>query len=249
MPTSSPRDRIATWNMGDGPDHRKVTDLHMLADTGATIIGLQEAADRWDAIDDFLDGRPGWRVWRPTSPGAASVPVLYDARYWRVRRLRTVVAVASRWVGPGAGPSRAKGKAVNVVALKQRHGPRRSRDRVRILNTHMIASATRRGHQFDPRRDHYRDHMRVLVRMVRAGRLSRTIVTGDLNATPTSPLVAPLHAVGLVGWTQAGTHGHRPIDHILVGPGRPTERRTLGTSSDHTAVLADLTPRTRKEKS
>ncbi len=220
----------ATFNMGDGPDRRKVADLLTLAGEGATVIGLQEAGDRGHVLDEFLDLMPSWRLWSPKAPGAASVPILYDTDGQRLLRGRSVLGVAARFVGAGAGPSRAKPKAINVVVLR---GQGRTR---RYVNTHFIASATRSpAPRFRLRRRHYDDHADVLARIIGTGRkMRRTTVTGDFNAEPTSPLLAPIRATGISGWTQVGTHGKRRIDHVL-GEGGP--RRAVALSSDHRAIL------------
>ncbi|MCO1654163.1 endonuclease/exonuclease/phosphatase family protein [Pseudonocardia humida] len=98
------------------------------------------------------------------------------------------------------------------------------------------------------------------------------LVAGDLNAAPDSPVLRPLNAVLTDAWTAGGgdpaavtlssAHPHAPleaaelidqrIDHVLVRPGRPGQRVSVGRAelaghpvdgldpSDHLAVVCDL---------
>jgi hypothetical protein len=223
---------VATLNLGDGPHHQKLSDLHKLVKKGVTVIGLQEAGDRLPVLEAFLDSHLTWRLYRPPFPGAGSVPILYNAAQWQLLRTRSVLAVARRFVGPGAGPSTAKDKPINVVVLSHLDVGTK-----RFLNTHFIASATRLPRaRFRRRRSHFEDHAAVLARLVRA-RVGRTVVMGDFNAEFDFSGLSVLRATGITGWTQQPTHGRRAIDHILGPVGK---RRVVPTSSDHAAVVADL---------
>jgi endonuclease/exonuclease/phosphatase family metal-dependent hydrolase len=225
--------KVATYNLGDGRDSAKVEDLDTLVSKGVSIIGLQEASDRGNALDDFLDHHTEWRMYAPKVAGGLAVPILWDTREWKRLRLRTTLAVASRYVGPGAGPRRSKAKRINVVVLKHRHwGNHR-----RVLNTHFIASATRTGDQYDERDEHYLDHARVLAAMIGSGeRMRRTIVTGDFNADSSYRGLNAVRATLINGWTRFATHGKRAIDHVLGPKG---DRYPVPLSSDHHAVIAE----------
>jgi hypothetical protein len=224
----------ATWNIGVGPDDRKAEDLDKIRRHGVILLGPQEAGDRGEMLGEWCTAN-GWRMHRPRLPGAGSVPILFDPEALRLDRARTVIAVARRFVGAGAGPSIAKPKAINVAVFEIRATGKR----VRFLNTHFVASATRQGKAYDARRRHYRAHALVLARMIRA-RVDRTVVAMDANAEIDFPLLSPVRATGLSGWSRMPTHGKRSIDHLL-GPGQGLGSRfVVFTSSDHTAVGAPL---------
>lgn len=219
----------ATYNLGAGKAHRKVTDLVKLAEGGASVIGLQEASDRGDVLEEFLDAHPTWRVWSPKLGGAPAVPILFDGRVWAAQRFRSVLAVAASVVGAGPGPRRAKAKRINLVRLKARRGGTVRR----FANTHFIADP-----DGNPERlAHYVKHVARLVRVIGRGRLRRrTVVLGDFNAERGFGPLEPIRA-RLGGWTRTPTRDRRALDHIL---GLPGDRRTVLLSSDHRAVLAAI---------
>ncbi len=230
----------ATYNLGDGPDHRKVTDLLTLADMGADVIGLQEAGDRGAVLFKFLTKHPRWGLFSdPHTPGSSSVPILYRLDRFALVKAEAVIAVPAMNVGPdGAGPSRAKAKVVNRVHLTHTETGRT----VHVLNTHMLPSVTRKDlSEFETatRRAHYAQHIAALAATVNA-RDGVVFVTGDFNAPPTFDLLQPLKDARLVGWSETGTHGTRPIDHVLSREAAVltgVRQELLDLSSDHRAVV------------
>lgn len=234
--------RAATYNIGDGTDTRKVADLEHLADDyDVTVVGCQEASDRRKALRRFVKRNPSWRVYQPHTPGGAAVPILWDGDEWRRLRFRSVLAVARTWVGPrGAGPTFAKPKQITIVVLRRRETGRL----VKVVNTHLIPSATRKlpGDEKKARMAHYLRHVAALVRIV--GRSEMPVVlTMDSNAKPDFGPLRPLHNVGLNGWSRRGTHGNRPIDDVLHRDLDETASVNVATSSDHDAVVKTLAHR------
>lgn len=231
--------RAATYNIGDGPDDRKVADLEHLADDfDVTVVGCQEASDRRKMLRRFRKRNPSWHVYQPHTPGGAAVPILWDGDEWRRLRFRSVLAVARSWVGPrGAGPTFAKPKQITVVTLRHRPTGRR----VKFVNTHLIPSATRRlpGDEKKARMGHYLRHVAALVRIVGRSEIP-VVLTMDSNATPDFGPLRPLHNVGLNGWSRVGTHGNRAIDDVVHRDLTELNTTNVRTSSDHDAVVKTL---------
>lgn len=237
-----------TLNIGDGSEATKLEGiLHAIAFGSITLLGLQEGSDRVKLLARLVEllTHPvvvarrlverrrerreirrrlevmGWRVWHPRFvPGGAAVPILYDAKVFRLRRGRSVLAVARMFVGAaGAGPAWAKARVVNVVVVEHRD----TGEVVEHMNTHMLPSAERANIP-DPerkrRRTNYTRHVEKLARMVRRADVRRdhgVVVTCDANAARLSELLQPLRAVGLRGWTVQDTHDSgRGIDHVLT---------------------------------
>lgn len=225
---------VASLNIGDGPDARKVDDLTTLATAGADVICLQEASDRQKVIGAWAR-RHGWRVWYGDgSGGAAACPIL-----WRpgvpVTGMDTHTAVPARYVGnPGAGPSRVKRKVVNRIRIKR--GRFR---RLHVLNTHLIPSATRDLPNTVKRRRHYADHIKAVSDVVRR-RWGAVVLVGDFNSSPSFALLAPLRAAGMRQHVRTPTHGRRTIDHAWTRRLRVCSVRTIPTSSDHRAVVVTV---------
>lgn len=239
----------ATFNLGGGPSSRKVSDLARLADAGVDLVGMQEGSDRVSLMARLTrrsrrarrrEARAvGWRVYQPRLPGAAAVPIAYDPQVWHLIRSRSVLAVARRWVGPrGAGPTFAKAKRINIAVLRHRETGRV----LKHLNTHPIPSTDRDLGRAEnsARDDHYADHIAVIRRIVRHTKIP-LVLTFDANKVPTAPALVPLRTLGLTGWTQTGTHGNRPIDHVLTRGLGSAKAKTITTSSDHDAVVRELT--------
>lgn len=227
-------------NLGHASTSRVVADLGNLARHGATVLGLQEAGDREDALRQFVRQRPSWRLYRPPAPvGAPSVPIAYDSASWTRARARTLLAVVGMWVGAvGAGPTRAKPRVLNIVVLRHR----KHRQRVKFINTHLLASITRTNlpaREEAARARNAREHLRVLLRVVARTRLP-LVLMGDFNAPTGHSILEPLARAGLRGWSTEGTHGKRPIDHVLSQGLQRLDTQVLPTSSDHDAVLATL---------
>lgn len=234
--------RAATYNIGGGPDDRKIADLERHVDDDVTVIGCQEASDRRQMLRRFVKRNPSWCRYQPLLPGGAAVPILWDGDEWRRLRFRSVLAVARTWVGPvGAGPTFAKPKQIAVVVLRHRETGRV----VKFVNTHLIPSATRKRLPKDEgaaRMAHYLRHVAALVRIMRHTQVP-AVLTMDANAEPEWPPLRPLHAVGLNGWSQVGTHGKRRIDHVLHRGLREVAAETVPTSSDHDSVVKTLVHR------
>lgn len=234
----------ASLNIGDGPNPVKIQGIVHLIVMGVTLIGMQEGSDRAPMLSQLLEllkhpaavarrtnavrhdrrvtrrrlRAAGWRVYQPTVPGGRAVPIAYDSRVWRLRRTRSLLAVARMWVGAmGAGPTWAKPKVINLAVLVHRE----TGEVVEHLNTHMIPSADRENlspREKAARLNHYERQAEALTAAVRRAerRGHGVVVTLDANATRMSRLVDPLREAELVGWTVNGTHGHRGIDHVLT---------------------------------
>ena len=228
---SMPRLTVATFNIGDGPDSRKLPGLEKLREAGAQVICLQEASDRKALLEKWTD-QHGWKLFLGDgTAGAAAVPIMVDPAL-RVRRFHTRLAVPSRFVGAGAGPSRSKTKVVNVARIDGGW---------RVLNTHMVASATRNGRQFDRRREHFKDHLDVVVDMIRGTPDATQVCVGDFNATPDFRMLAPLANVATQVVKGGGTKGRRMIDLAWVVQGRIVNNaRILDMPSDHKAVVVTV---------
>lgn len=265
-----------TLNIGDGSTAKKLDGIlgAIAFGFGLTLLGLQEGSDRVKLLARLVDllrhpaavvkrllerrrerreirqrlAVMGWRVWQPRLvPGAAAVPILYDAKVWRLRRGRSVVAVGRMFVGAaGAGPSWAKARVANVVVVEHRD----TGEIVEHLNTHMLPSAERSNipdAEKARRRRNYRLHVEKLARMVkRAERRGHgVLVTCDANATRTSSLLDPLRDVGLRGFTVVDTHDTgRGIDHVLTLEGgllvgAPAQVKFL-QGFDHRLVVRQL---------
>lgn len=221
---------LATWNVGNRDDRAVRVGLTMLSARQVDVIGLQECGDRWGLLPDWA-AENGYEVrrWGVGFPGADSVPILVRGRARR-RRVREAVE-GGREVGRGAGPSRAKAKVVQVARVDLDDWP------LAVLNTHMVASATRLGHR--QRKAHYEDHIEVVAQMARRQieRRGRVVVLGDMNAPPDFRGLDPLREVGLHNQVHQPTHGRRCIDHIWTHGLQVTERLVIKMPSDHDAAL------------
>lgn len=198
----------------------------------------------------FAARHAGWFAYQPDDAGGqAACPILVDTSQVTVKSTAVYPAVESRWVGPkGAGPTQAGAKWITVVTLE---GPGYD---IHVLDVHYTASWTRTkaylgAKEWNARRKHVRDHNTAVMRV--AARLSQTgvvVLCGDLNGTLKDDLVKVLQRFGFTGWTTVGTHGARPIDHVLVYAtawvSRVVDagRRVLKVgNSDHRTPIAELT--------
>lgn len=223
---------VATFNMGDGPDSVKITALDKLRDAGAQVICLQEAGDRKKVLTRWSADN-GWNAFfGDGTAGASSVPILVTPDL-KVTRFHSRLAVPARNVGEGAGPDRSKAKVVNVARIDGGW---------RVLNTHMIASATRRGSKYDRRRAHFHDHLAVLLDMLRRDTKATQICVGDFNATPEFRMLEPMREIATQVVAGGGTHGRRMIDLAWVVRGRIVDKAQLLSrmSSDHKAVVVTV---------
>lgn len=269
-----------TLNLGDGSAALKLEGiLHAIAFARITLLGMQEGSDRAKLLERLVEllrhpvavarrlaaeraerrelrkrlAVMGWRVFTALVPGGKAVPIAYDAKVWKLRRGRSIVAVARMWVGgAGAGPAFAKPKVITVLVVEHRE----TGEVVEHLNTHMLPSAERGNlpeREKAARREHYAKHAGRLAAAVRRARRRGhgVVVTMDANAARLSPLIEPLRDAGLVGWTVQDTHdSHRGIDHVLtLGlPDRRLTPRLVGAPAqvmhlrgfDHRLVTRDL---------
>lgn len=220
--------KVATWNIGDGPDNTKVRGLVKLVKAGVDVLGLQECGDRGDLLDEFCK-RTGWHMWPGDgSPGASSVPILWNPATVKATRTGTNEATDPTWA-PGRGPDRVKAKVWNRVRLHPLHEHHAA---IVVINGHLPASLYMPG-----RRRIAVRQVAVLERMVeqRAGHVP-VVALMDGNSKPTDRLWKPLRQLGMVQRTHRPTHGRRTIDLIWThGIGGRVE--VLDMPSDHNAVV------------
>lgn len=221
---------IATYNLGDGPG--KARDLDILAAAGVDVLGLQEAGDRDDMLDDWCR-RNRWRQHAGKAPGAGRVPIL-TAPDVHVDAAISRLAVDERYVGPGAGPDWANPKAIQAIRTGQ----------LWIADTHFVASADRPGTSA-LRDSHHADHMAFLVRMARRRRRRGLpiVLLGDFNTSPTGRRTAPLRAMGLDQVVKQSTHGDDTFDQIWIAGLDLIHAWTVKLSSDHRAAVATVRSR------
>jgi endonuclease/exonuclease/phosphatase family protein len=238
--------RVATYNIGDGPDAKKVASLRKLADEKkVTVIGLQEASDRKDVFARFIALRPAWSVYQPKAAGGPAVPILWDHSVWRLIKSRSVLAVPKRFLGPkGAGPTSSKAKRINILLLERRGKGRPHR--LRVFNTHLIPSARRTdlsAQEKANRRRHVRDHVAALAREI--GPASKPVavaVTGDFNGPGGWDLLTPLKDIGLTGFSPKPTHKTEALDHVLARGLTLKRFVRVHVASDHWSVMRVLAP-------
>jgi exonuclease III len=220
--------KVATLNLGDGPDDAKARALATLVKHGADVICLQEAGDRGDLLAEFCR-RTGWHSWLgDVTPGASSVPMLWNPRVVIAAHVGTTPATKATNAGPGgAGPNVVKAKVWNRV---------RFTDGTVVINGHLPASLYLPG-----RRRLGKQMIAVLVEMVKRREAHGTpvVVVGDFNARPSALVLKPLRELGMHQHTHAATHGRRTIDLTWTfGVEGTTE--VLTVPSDHKAVLLTL---------
>lgn len=221
---------LATWNVGNRSDNWVARGLVTLVKRhGVDVMGLQECGDRKHVLEEFCR-RAGWNAWYGDgSPGAASVPILWNPRTVRALVTGTTDATPSTHVGQaGAGPSKMKPKVWNRV----RFGAGEHRGPFVFINGHVVPSV-----YLPPRRRLARRHIAVLAEMVerRKGRVP-VIAVGDFNMRPTDSLTKPLRQLGMTQRTKAPTHGRRTIDHVWT-LGVTGHAEVVDMPSDHRAVL------------
>lgn len=210
---------VGFGNFGNASDERVFADLVRATNAlGVTVWGFCEGADRDGVLAEFTVTE-GWSTYHGRRAGGASVPGAWQVKTWAFLGGHAVTAVPRTWVGPkGAGPEFAKAKVITVIVLRHRV----TGVVVTFVITHPIPSVTRRGlavRERVARRKHYRRHVRALAAVVE-GIDTAVVVMADLQAPRTFKLLHPLHRVGLRGWTTEGTHGRRPIDHVLTRDAR-----------------------------
>lgn len=217
--------KVATWNVGSRKDNDVARGLVKLVKSGVDVAGLQECGDRGDLLNEFCK-RTGWQMWPGDgSPGASSVPILWNPRTVRARVTGTNEATGPTWA-PGRGPDRVKAKVWNRVRFTDADGP------VVVVNGHLPASLYMPG-----RRRIARRQVAVLERMVeqRAGHVP-VVALMDANSKPTDRLWKPLRQLGMVQRTHQPTHGRRTIDLVWTH-GIAGRAEVLDMPSDHNAVV------------
>lgn len=221
--------RIATFNLGDGPDFAKSGGLTRLRERDVDIIGLQEAGDRHRMIDRWCEFT-GWRAWFGEGPGAASVPILWNPRTVRARHTGTTPATPATKVGPfGAGPSTMKAKVWNRARFASDAGT------VAVINGHIVPSI-----YLPKRRRLAEQQIDVLAEMVqrRKGKVP-VVAIGDFNMKAHHDLADPLRELGMVQRTKQPTHGNRIIDHVWT-LGIKGDVDVLEMPSDHRAAILTI---------
>jgi hypothetical protein len=242
---ATPPFKVATFNIGDGPLSAKVDDIVDLADRGVTIIGLQEASDRGALLGEVREraGMGSWRWCRVDHDGGPAVPIMFDSAVWKIgTQCGGFLAVEARYLGPeGAGPPESKDKYVTAFVLEHLASGRN----VRVMNTHFIPSARNESisePELTRRKDHVRDHVAKLV--ARIGDADDhpmpVVLTGDFNGPGSWPLLDPLQAIGLTGWSGQATHGDSILDHVVRRNLDQDGAAFVNTSSDHHAVVKTL---------
>lgn len=224
--------KVATWNVGDGIDAVKVHGLVKLRKHGADVIGLQECGDRGRMIDQFCD-RTGWHAWLGDgSPGASSVPILWNPRTVHATHTGTRDATDPTNTGrKGAGPDVVKAKVWNKVRFEvddaddlviNGHGPASIwwPPRLTLAKRYVAELADLVEHREEPIADNRVDVIAVM----------------DGNAKPTHRLWQPLRELGMVQRTHEPTHGRRTIDLVWT-LGCVGRVQVLDMPSDHNAAL------------
>ncbi|WP_026257867.1 endonuclease/exonuclease/phosphatase family protein [Actinopolymorpha alba] len=240
------RVRVATYNIhhGAGPDD--VLDLEhvarVLASTRAEVIGLQEVDNHWGARSNFVD-QANWLAKKLDMHVAYGANLDLDPLEPGQERRQYGTAILSRfpiksWSNtylPKFGNHEQRG--LLVTNLNVRGIP------VRFANTHL-------------------QHNDNLERQAQAAKIvellgstpSRTIVVGDLNATPDAPEIKTLTDVFTDTWTAGGVgdgftysveHPDRRIDFVLASRDLGIRKAEVvsADASDHLPVVVDLTVR------
>ncbi|GHE91745.1 metal-dependent hydrolase [Amycolatopsis deserti] len=237
---------VASYNIHAGAGQDGVFDLARTAaavrDLRADVVGLQEVDVHWDARSQYRDEAtelaraldmhvffaPIYDL-DPPAPGAprrqygvavlSRFPIL-AARNLEITRLSTLT--------PDATPAPAPGFAEVTVAAHG--GP------VRVYTTHL-------DYRADPavRRAQVADMLAVLDRLP-----GPEILTGDFNAEPAAPELAPLWTDLTDADPRAGTYPAaepvKRIDFVTTSRDFATRsaRTVATTASDHRPVVAEL---------
>jgi endonuclease/exonuclease/phosphatase family metal-dependent hydrolase len=242
--TEGERLRVATYNIhhGAGPDD--VLDLRhtakVLALMRADLIGLQEVDRHWSERSEFLD-EAQWLGSELNMHVAYAANLDLDPAAPGQERRQYGTAVLSRYpiqsstntFLPKFGDHEQRGLLVTTISV---HGVK-----IRFANTHL-------------------QHNDNLEREAQAAAIvdllgdspTRTILVGDLNATPDVPEIKTLTDVFGDAWAEVGVgdgftipvdNPDRRIDYVL-GSSDVTFRQARVPStdaSDHLPVVVDLT--------
>lgn len=216
--------KIATYNVGDGPDDNKLGDLTMFVLKGAVAILGQEFGDREHLVSLFLAKYPHWRVlWRKGRNKTREAIILYDTRALGTGKMVQFL-IRIGYLGPqGAGGDNPGIKALTTgtFVLKQ------ARRRFRLLTTHAVVSAfSTHGAERARRIAAYVKQLTKFFVVVKGSRIP-VIGGGDMNATPSNRVLRRL-VPKVWSWDGAGpTRGKRDID--LMGHKRNRNLRFVET--------------------
>ncbi|RBM11684.1 metal-dependent hydrolase [Prauserella sp. PE36] len=247
--------RVLSFNVHAGTGVDGTFDLVRTAEairaTGADVVGLQEVDVHWSERSRYTDQAA--ELARLTGMRVFFAPIYdLDPEPGHGQRRRYGVAVLSRHpivaavnhqltrlptVNPDPVPELAPGFAEVVVSVRG--------EPVHVYVTHL-------DHRPDPavRATQVREMVAVLDR---APPGARQVLTGDLNAEPDAPELAPLFARVTDAWRAAPGAGEgrtypasapaSRIDYVTFsGPLRATHASVPATTaSDHRPVLAELT--------
>jgi endonuclease/exonuclease/phosphatase family metal-dependent hydrolase len=219
--------KVATLNLGDGPDAAKARALDTLVKHGAQIIGLQEAGDRQAMLLHWCLTN-GWDYFGGNGEdGATSTPIIWDKAVHVSHKGTRPATPATNAGRLGAGPNVVKAKVWNHVRVHGEGGA------FVFINGHLPASL-----YLPRRRALARKQIAVLVGMVKR-RDVPVVVVGDFNARPTASVLRPLRRLGMTQHTHRATHGRRTIDLTwTLGLGGRAEVVTV--PSDHKSVVLNL---------
>ncbi len=242
--------RIATFNIRtstgrDGRNRwwfRRPACIEAVRGFGADIVGLQEV--RPGQLRGVRRGLERWTVvgdGRDAGGGGEHAAVLVAPDTW------TVESTDTRWLSPTPDVAGSIGWDASHPRVATLVRLRRGDAVLGVANTHL----DHRGPQAR------REGARLLADWLATEPDRPWVITGDLNAEPTS---APLQALREAGYTDSlpvdaggtehaftGAHDRKRIDYVLTGPGvRATsawighERPRGRLPSDHWPVIADL---------
>jgi len=224
--------KVATFNLGDGPDEAKRRGITSLMARGADVICLQEAGDRQKMLGQVCETW-GWHVWIGDEPGSPSVPILWDPRTVKALHMDTRPATPATDTGRlGAGPNVVKPKVWNKVRFETD-----DRADLLVINGHGPASIWARRRRALARQmievgADIVEHREIPVEKDRVD----VVLVGDLNMRASHPLTKPLRELGMTQRTHSPTHGRRTIDHVWT-LGCSGVTTVLDMPSDHRAVL------------
>lgn len=222
---------------------RALSDIRGLADSGATVIALQEMASpakRAAVRERLVDcSMCPFDAYMPSAPVPGSTPILYRWSQFRLVDSGTVQVTEDTYVGPGgAGPSTLRAKYVNYVGLRERATGRL----IYVLNNHFVPTVQAKdggpNYKHPARLKLYRKHMRGLKALIDdfRSRGATVFVTGDFNVNYRKDRIVqadmfPYVALGsidvhssyqILGEPRLGTHilpsgfDRRVIDYVFA---------------------------------
>jgi len=227
--------RVVSYNLHQGFAASGAQDLEALARTieavSPDVVALQEVSRGWvingsTEMLSWLERRLGMRsVWGPAADAVWGNAILSR---------RPIVAWGNVELPRGGVPMR---RAMVWADVEIGTG-----ERLRVIATH-FHHVEADGHLRKPQAE-------AVVRFW--GKRDRTVVLGDLNATPEAGEIAVLRDAGLRdafmlggrgdGYTYSSLRPQRRIDYIWVSPDLTVSefRVLLGEASDHFGVMATV---------